>query len=242
MNWLFPIAGYGTRTSKMGAYKPLIEILPGHQILKICLSGLKSLFNEGDHLFFAVSKEQEEKHQVSANIGKILATLNIKNQHNVMILEKTPSGQALTIKEMVTSLPNNLLKDEAIVVNSDQLVFFDLKRIDRTKCAVGLYFNDAPSSCFFDLDIQNNTVKNIKEKEKISYYASSGVFYFTSTKQILKCVNWAITKKFYYNGEIYLGPCMAYFKDLSYFQTLVKFDLGNIYKINLFKNFIGDVK
>ena len=25
MNWIFPIAGFGTRTSKLGEYKPLIE-------------------------------------------------------------------------------------------------------------------------------------------------------------------------------------------------------------------------
>ena len=26
MNWIFPIAGFGTRTSKLGEYKPLIEV------------------------------------------------------------------------------------------------------------------------------------------------------------------------------------------------------------------------
>ena len=121
-------------------------------------------------------------------------------------------------------------------------MFFDLEKIDRTKCAVGLYFNNASSSCFFDLDMKNNIVKNIKEKEKISYNASSGVFYFTNTKAILECINWGIEKQLYHNGEIYLGPCMAYFKELFYFQTLVKFDLGSAYKINLFKNFFKNVK
>ena len=166
MNWLFPIAGHGTRTSKLGAYKPLIEIFPKHSILKTCLSGLKSLLNDRDRLFFAFSKDQEKKYQVSENISKILISLNIKNKYDVIILEKTPSGQALTIKEMVSSLPKVSLKDEAIVINPDQLVFFDLEKIDRTKCAVGLYFNNKPSSCFFDLDMKSNIVKNIKESSK----------------------------------------------------------------------------
>ena len=34
MNWIFPIAGFGTRTSKLGEYKPLIEVFENQSILK----------------------------------------------------------------------------------------------------------------------------------------------------------------------------------------------------------------
>ena len=54
MNWIFPIAGFGTRTSKLGSYKPLIEIIPNYSIIKMCLLGLKSMFTKEDDLFFIV--------------------------------------------------------------------------------------------------------------------------------------------------------------------------------------------
>ena len=241
MNWVFPIAGYGTRTSTLGKYKPLIEIFPNYSILKLCLVGLKSLIRPADRLVFIASRRQELEYFVTQNIKKILDELSLNNKIDVIILNETPAGQALTIKNGIKDLGSRFLQDKIFIINSDQLVFFDLENVDLDNCSVGLYFNDASSSCFFDLDIENKLIKKIKEKKKISCYASAGVFYFSSGDKALECINWGIEKKKYHNNELYLGPCMEYFKNLSYFQTLVKFDLGNTKKIELFKAFIKNL-
>jgi hypothetical protein len=239
MNWIFPIAGHGTRTSSLGKYKPLIEILPNYSTLKLCLLGLRSLVELDDRLVFIASRVQEKDHLVTHSVKKILIDLGMHNELDMVLLDETPAGQALTVKNGISTLGSNLLQERVLIVNSDQVVFFNLDDIKMDKCSVGLYFNNAPSSCFFDLDIEQGLVKEIQEKKKISCYASAGVFYFTSGEKILECVGWGIAEKMHHNNELYLGPCMGYFEDLSYFRTMIKFDLGNTDKIKLFQKFAG---
>jgi hypothetical protein len=241
MNWVFPIAGHGTRTSSLGRYKPFIEIIPNHTILKLCLLGLKSLIKSKDRLVFITSEEQEIKYSVSKTIKTTLSQLNLKNKIDVVLLDSTPKGQALTVKYAIEKLDTGFLESKTFVVNSDQLVFFDIGNVNLNICSVGLYFNDGNASCFFDLDIKNRLVSKIREKTKISCYAAAGVFYFNTGKRLLDCINWAINENKFYKNELYLGPCMEYFKDLSYFQTSVKFDLGNVEKIKLFNGFIKNL-
>ena len=242
MNWIFPIAGHGTRTKELRDYKPFIEILPGRNILKMCLVGLKDKISPEDNLFFIVSENQELEYSVKKNVTTVLCDLGLKNKANVLLLDKTPPGQAHTVKNGIEDLNKNILRSETFIVNSDQFVFFDLEDVDLKKPSVGLYFSDGSSSCFFDLDIKEHSVREIKEKQKISSYASSGVFYFPSGLELLKCIQWGIETNKQHNDELYLGPCMGYFDNLSYFQTLVKFDLGNIRKIGLFKEIIKNME
>ncbi len=241
MNWIFPIAGFGTRTSKLGPYKPLIEIIPNYSIMKMCLLGLKSMFEEEDDLFFIASEQQEAEHCIRDKISLVIKELNLKNKIHVILLNKTPAGQALTLKQGIQKIPKKLLTKNTFVINSDQVVFFDLDDVNLNFPSVGMYFNKGSKSCFYDLDLEQEKIKRIKEKEKISCYAAAGVFYFPSIIQLESCIDWAIQKNKFYNEELFLGPCMSYFKQLEYFQTLIKFDLGNIKKISLFKSFLKAV-
>jgi len=241
MNWIFPMAGFGTRTKKLGNYKPQIEILPNYSIFKLCVTGLKSLIDPKDTFIFIASEYQYSNFSIEKNIKQVFEDLGLSNKTINIALSETPPGQALTVKTAIEGLDDTILKDKTFVINSDQFLFFDINKVDLNKNSVGLYFNDGSSSCFFDLEINNKKVNQIKEKEKISHYASAGVFYFTSARNIIDCVNWAMRENKFYKNELYLGPCMEYFQDLSYFKTLVKFDLGNIENINLFKMFFTNL-
>ena len=97
MNWIFPVAGRGTRTADLGDYKPLIEIMEKYSILKLCLMGIKSLILPNDMLVFITSEAKEKKHDVTYNINKIIDELNIKAKIETVVIEYTPPGQALTI-------------------------------------------------------------------------------------------------------------------------------------------------
>ena len=242
MNWIFPIAGYGQRTSSLGGYKPLIEILPGCSMLKLCLASLGSLIHSDDRLIFIFSKTQEEEYMVEISIREVLNELRLYNKVDFAILETTPAGQALTIMDGLDKLDTEFLEDQTYVINSDQVVFFDPTLIDQTKNSVGMYFNQGTGSCFYKLDITHRKVVEIKEKQKISCNAAAGVFYFTSTVELKNAIQWGIDTNKQHNGELYLGPCMEMFDDLSYFQTTMKFDLGNIEKITLFKKFCENIK
>jgi hypothetical protein len=236
MIWIFPIAGYGTRTSTLGSYKPFIEIFENYKILKICLMGIKSHIKKDDKLLFIASREQETQHDVSYNVQLITDELGFETKNIFSILDETPKGQALTIKHGLQSIEDNLKTEKVFVVNSDQMVAFDFKNIDFSRPSAGLYFATGDKSCFYKLDFNSKTIIDIKEKQKISCYASAGVFYFNTIDVLLRSIEWAIQNKKTYNGELYLGPCMEYFANLSYFPTTMKFDLGNVKSIEFFKS------
>ena len=242
MNWIFPIAGHGKRTSSLGDYKPLIEVLPGWSMLKLCLASLKSLIQPADRLVFIFSKAQEEEYMVEVSVRAVLNELNLYNNVDFATLEITPAGQALTIMHALDQLDVDILQDQTYVINSDQVVFFDPALIDQARNSVGMYFNQGAGSCFYNLDTTNRKVVEIKEKQKISCNAAAGVFYFTSAMELKNAIQWGIDTNKQHGGELYLGPCMEMFEDLSYFQTMMKFDLGNIEKITLFKKFCESIK
>lgn len=235
--WVFPMAGYGKRTSSLGEYKPLIRVYENHTVLSLCLKGLSSQIRKEDKLVFITTQEFQESHNVSGAINQILKNLNLTNDTVMINLPYTPDGQALTILEGTSSLKEGFTTKEVYVVNPDQFIFFDIDEIDKSKCSVGLYFNPKPSSCFYDIDIHSRKVLSMKEKQMISCYASAGVFFFTTGKILIDCIRWGIENSKQYNNELYLGPCMEFLEDVSYFKTLVKFDLGNVRGIELFREF-----
>lgn len=236
MIWIFPIAGYGTRTSTLGPYKPFIEVFKNHKILKLCLMGIKNHIKKDDKLVFIASKEQEKKYNVTHNVETILKDLKLETKNIISILDKTPSGQALTIKHGLKDIGEKFKTEKVFVVNSDQMVSFDIANVDFNRPGAGLYFNTGDKSCFYRLDFNSRTIIDIKEKQKISCYASAGVFYFNTVDVMMRSIEWAIKNQKTYNGELYLGPCMEYFGNLSYFPTTMKFDLGNVRSIEFFKS------
>jgi len=166
----------------------------------------------------------------------IIDELGFETKNIFSILDETPKGQALTIKHGLQSIEDNLKTENVFVVNSDQMVAFDFKDVDFSRPSAGLYFSTGDKSCFYKLDFNSKTIIDIKEKQKISCYASAGVFYFNTIDALLRSINWAIENKKTHNGELYLGPCMEYFTNLSYFPTTMKFDLGNVRSIEFFKS------
>ena len=164
MNIIFPIAGYGKRTSKLGEYKPLVEVVDNYSILKICLLGIKQMIKPEDRLIFIFSRGQENSHSVSSKIKSIFEEINLNNCHIECILEETPPGQAHTVKNGLLLLDKLFFDDSAIILNSDQFIFFDIESVDKSSCGVGLYFNDSEGSCFFDIDVAKRKV--IKNKRK----------------------------------------------------------------------------
>ena len=237
ISWVFPIAGLGTRSSSLGEYKPFVEVFENCSILNIFLSGIREIINSNDRMVFITTEFYEKNHDVESSIRNLLKQMDLKNKVDVIILPHTPKGQALTVKEGVEKLDDSFLKERVFVINSDQMVFFDLSKVNMNRCGVGVYFNEEPSSCFYDLDLSSNSVRGIREKEMISAYASSGIFYFTSGQRLLNCIEWGIENGKQYKEELYLGPCMEALDQISYFKTLMKFDLGNAASIELFRKF-----
>ena len=99
MIWAFPIAGYGTRTSKYGKFKPFIPVFKNYPIIKMCLMGLSSSMAKEDKLVFITSSEQEKTYSVIDTMKLVLTELQIDNEFEIILIDKTPAGQALTIEQ-----------------------------------------------------------------------------------------------------------------------------------------------
>ncbi len=250
MNWIFPIAGFGARTQELGSYKPFIEVAPRLPMLQACLTGLRSMFKDGDTFTFISTKQHEEKYGVTNKIFSIMSEIKPEQvfcsfmdrcDTRVYLLDETPPGQALTLLQGLSS-HKRMWQDEvaskpSVVINSDQFVMFDINNIKRDVPAVGIYFNDGDQSCFFDIDLCSTKVSQIKEKEKISSYASAGVFYFPTIDSMLQSIRWGVKNNVVTKGELYLSSCLKYFPEINYFKTDIKFDLGNPENIRRFKYF-----
>ena len=71
-----PIAGSGTRTQSLGAFKPLIEVDPGRTILHYCVSSLKEHWSSISKYIFICTKDQEKEHGVTAMIQHVFLQWN----------------------------------------------------------------------------------------------------------------------------------------------------------------------
>jgi NDP-sugar pyrophosphorylase family protein len=207
INWIFPIAGKGTRTKQHGKYKPFIDIA-GKTMIERCIDNLRSKFCADDEFYFITTKAFEEEFQVTRTLRMLLFEYKVK----VIVVPETPPGQAYSVKWAADSicLNNN---NACIIVNSDQLTLFDLPdTIGKNDVLMPLYFTNSGKSCYVELDSTWTCIVRIKEKELISCYASSGTFIFGSANLLYECITWGINheEEISKNGELFLGPCINY--------------------------------
>ena len=74
------------------------------------------------------------------------------------------------------------IKKPCIVINCDQIIDFDLPKINRTyQILIPVYFDSSGKSSYVNIN-KKGQITGIFEKKIISYYASSGVYIFSSTE------------------------------------------------------------
>ena len=207
------------------------------------MSGFKEVkkkkIKSSDHLLFITTKEFQRKFSFSLEIKKIIKKKKIKGKIFIKLIEKTPKGPALTALSVINNLKNN---NPCVVINSDQYIDFDMpKKIDNNKIYLPLHFNTHGNSSYAHLDKKGKIVK-IVEKKLISFYASSGVYIFGSTK-ILKD-SFKKFKKENTTSEINMSNIINNYIKIQKLKaepllTFFKYDLGNIESIKNFKKWIN---
>ena len=204
INWIFPIAGLGTRTKKHGQYKPFIDIA-GKTMIERCIDNLRSKFSSEDEFYFVTTDAFNKEFDVERKLFSLLQNFKIKT----VILPATPPGQAYSVKAAVDVIENDNM---CIVINCDQLTLFDIPQIRLIDVAMPLYFTNHGKSCYVSIDEANNNIIDVREKLMVSYHASSGTFIFGSKQILGECIYYGIDheKEFQVNNELYLGPCINY--------------------------------
>jgi NDP-sugar pyrophosphorylase family protein len=239
INWIFPIAGKGTRTKEHGKYKPFIDI-QGKMMIERCLDNLRSKFSLDDEFYFVTTEEFKKEFDVTRILRLILFEYKVK----VIVVPETPPGQAFSVKYAVDKIENN---NTCIIVNCDQLTLFDLPAsINKCDVLMPLYFTNHGKSCYVEI---NNTglITLIVEKELVSNYASSGTFIFGSKNLLENCIDWGIDGLKPFVKELYLGPCINYV-NVSHIgmvipiTTYMKIDLGTDEQIEKYLTYLKTLR
>ena len=244
INWIFPIAGKGTRTQEHGKFKPFIDI-QGKTMIERCLDNLRSKFSPEDEFYFVTTQAFEEEFNVTKTLKSILSEYKV----NVIVVIATPRGQALSVRIAVNEIEND---NPCIIINCDQLTLFDLPDPIRKLCVyMPIYFTNHGKSCYVNIDIENDTICDIQEKELISNYASSGTFIFGSTQLLRESITWYYEKS-NDTDELYLGPCINYvaqYLDVPWepayvipITTYMKIDLGTDEQIEKYLKYLNTLR
>ena len=200
MKYILPIAGEGSRFTKVGIQtpKPLIKIL-GQPLLLYSMEGLP--IGTNDEIIIITQK----KHEVKKNLSSRISSKYRGTKLTWIEIDYLTEGQlssVLLAKSLIDS-------DEGVVIHNCDTSF-------RSGLA-GLIVDaavDGALTCvkaagenwsFAKIDDQDNVIETA-EKVRISEWASVGLYYFKSGKRFLKYAEDAVQKKEKTKNEYYVAP------------------------------------
>ena len=192
MIYLIPAAGKATRfpRDKWG-FKPLIMV-EGKTLIEYSIRSLDLRHN--DILIIVVLTSV---HVIE--IEKVLQALQIPCVWEIIVLENETSGQAATVYEVVSRFNSH---QDLIIHNCDTAMNFT--GVDLNLNCAGwmlLFMSNLPQLSYADIDDYGNVSKTA-EKQVISNFASTGTYYFESTKTYKKYYQ----QSQFHSGEHYISP------------------------------------
>jgi 6-phosphofructokinase/glycosyltransferase involved in cell wall biosynthesis len=230
--WIVPICGKGTRTKKMGEFKPFINI-NNKKIIEWFLISLKNNITFNDTFIFITTNYYEKKYKVKKFLNNIFK-YNLFCEFKLILTEEIPEGPA---KSVYLAKSHIIDKNNIIVINPDQFINFEIPK--KFVNFITIYFDNLPSKSY--CEINDNKIINIVEKKQISNNASSGVYGFKNGNDLINSLEILFkSKENMVNNEYYISGCINILlknKELFYpIKTISKFDLGTLKNINMFKN------
>jgi len=240
MKWIFPMAGRGTRTSELGAFKPFIQI--GHRrMLGWLFNSISAKIRPEDRLVFVTTEAYATAYDVSHVIEEILHSEYVPNRFDFLTTPDTPPGPSAT----VYTARSLLFTDEpAIVVNCDQYIDFDLMDMTEGRCGfLPVYAQFGQKSSF--VRIENGIITLVVEKKNISNIASAGVYAVSSGSALIRAIETQFERGQTTNGEFYVGVAMNNLIEEGYrfypCAVRAKYDLGNVHGIHKFETTMATV-
>ena len=193
---LIPLGGKGERFKKNNYRQPkaLVNVC-GKPILFWLLDSLKSVDN--NTLIYVPYNKEYEFYRLQNLIINNYPKLNFK----FLCLEKDTEGAAETINIALNELT---LKDQPILcLDSDNFYTFDVfDKWTKNNCIFS--FSDYGSDPIYSyLKIKNKHVIDILEKQKISEYACTGAYGFSSYKTLLDHTDKVLKNNIREKGEYY---------------------------------------
>lgn len=178
MNILIPLGGIGKRFGDYGYNKPkpLIKVL-GKEIIFWLLESLR--LEESDKVYIAYN-EMLDYHNFSD-----------------IITSKYPKIETLSIpstrgasETILLSIDNFGIKGDLVILDGDTWYEEDiLSKVRNCNCnAVTYFISKEPEPIYSYIQIEENHIVKIKEKNKISDNANSGCYVFSSVEELKKTI------------------------------------------------------
>ena len=234
MKLILPMAGNGQRFFDAGydLPKPLIDIKGKPMFLRV----IDNLGLDNVELTCIVRQDHVNEYEIDKRIMDHIDA-------RIIITPGLTEGAACTVR-LATSV---LSSDPMIIANCDQLMvwksndFYSLAKSDAFSGGLIPTFisdNPEPKHSYIDLD-ENNSVKKIYEKEKVSNLATVGVYYFQNESDWCKAHEEQMKANDRTNNEFYLAPTYNYLKgNIGHFMVDEMIGMGTPEELNEFKNSI----
>jgi len=200
MKVLIPMAGEGSRFSKMGYQypKPLIDVL-GKPMIQRVIENL----NFGDEYIFLV-REKHLKDYPNLESNLKMAT---KGKYKIILVDSLTEGAACT-----ALLAENLINtdEDLLIANSDQIIkyeldnFLNLKNLTNVDSIVFTFNSTHPKWSF--VKMKNNFVCEVAEKNPISNIATCGIYWYRRGSDFVKYAKQMIFENCKVNNEFYIAP------------------------------------
>lgn len=217
MNVIIPIGGVGQRFKDEGYLypKPLINVLGKPMIYRV----IENLNLSQDDTLYITYNNQLKEYNFEDLINFWFPEKNIK----FVSLNHLTRGASETILSCLNEIPNKKLDEEFLILDCDTFYEEDIISYYKTSPNKNLifYFQDTSLKPLFSyIELENNQVVSIKEKEKISNNANTGAYGFSSGHLLKKY----ITEILYLNQELYIS--YVYDKMLAQGEVIYGFNVN----------------
>jgi dTDP-glucose pyrophosphorylase len=218
MNFIFTFCGNGVRFTDKGFTRPkfLLKLNDNRTILEHIMSAIT--FPEESNIYFLFNKKYRKFEQETLSvIEKITLPRGFTVDYN-----SDTTGQAETAFIAISQIDNDR---PIIIMNNDTIIkhrdFNDIgERLHSGRaCYVDLFEPEIKTSNFSYAKKHGDSITEIKEKEVISNYASSGLYGFSSGYFYKKLYYTAS----FYNNEKYISQVIeeAIIKDIDVFAHTI---------------------
>lgn len=241
MQWVFPMAGRGSRVASLGDFKPFIKICE-RMIIEWCLLGLIPQFTKEDSFYFIVTQAQGNEYRVEETLQDIFNRIFPYPPPALKVINvaEIPSGPACTVSHALDLIDS---QNPVTICNPDQYIRY--KRFDpipKNDGAMVLYCSTSPKSSY--AVITDGLIQHTAEKKVLSTNASAGVYIFGSGFLLQQSLNRAILQEDRINGEYYIAPVMNQILTaggkVHPIPCYTKLDLGDLSAIADFESMFRD--
>lgn len=202
MNFVIPMAGYGSRFVKAGYQLPKMLLKAhGKTLLEWSLNSLPL------HLANTVVFVGLKEHENSFGLQKIIHTLYPTLNSKFIFLNEVTRGQAETTYIALKLCNAN---EPLVIFNID--TFFSSSTIEHRlqqpdiDGVLGYFTSNENRFSFAALDNENRYVKEVREKEVISANALTGLYTFTHLNDFIQTYEYHVKNNLTVKGEYYIAP------------------------------------